>query len=196
MGNSWKRAERKIACLLGKWACGNEDALRRMPLQGRMMEEYLGDIIVNEAAPEDVRKKGAAFLGKFMIDVKKRITKQSSTGWHFEQFLTSPRHQIFAWWRKLEEAARKYQKEPLLIITKGDRNWFILVDQEFFGRIVDRMGKTDMQLYQDVPPTNILINSDPIHLVAMNLFNFLKIPVEVIWPAEDAASGGSNKGQA
>jgi hypothetical protein len=189
MGNSWKVAERKVARLLGKWACGNEDALRRMPLQGRMMEEYLGDIIVNEAAPEDVRKKGAAFLNKFMIDVKKRITKQSATGWHFEQFLTSPKHQIFAWWRKLEGAARKYKKEPLLIITKGDRNWFMLVNYEL--RSTDRGSLVDLW-----PQSKILIMCGGLSLWAFNLFDFLKMPVEAIWPAEPAASVESNKGQA
>lgn len=187
MGNSWKVAERKVARLLGKWACGHEDALRRMPLQGRMMEEYLGDIIVNEMASADVRKKGAAFLNKFMIDVKKRITKQSATGWHFEQFLTSPKHQIFAWWRKLEGAARKYKKEPLLIITKGDRNWFMLVDYEFYNRGNLR----DLVLWP-----KILIRCGGLSLWAFNLFDFLKMPVEAIWPAEPAASAESNKAQA
>jgi len=189
MGNSWKVAERKVARLLGKWACGNEDALRRMPLQGRMMEEYLGDIIVNETAPEDVRKKGAAFLNKFMIDVKKRITKQSATGWHFEQFLTSPKHQIFAWWRKLEGAAEKYQKMPLLIITKGDRNWFILVNEKLYDRAWARR--------QCLMPNSIAIKClEAKTLMAMNLFDFLKIPVEAIWPVEPAASAESSKAQA
>lgn len=192
MGNSWKVAERKVARLLGKWACGSEDALRRMPLQGRMMEEYLGDIIVNEAAPEDVRKKGAAFLNKFMIDVKKRITKQSATGWHFEQFLTSPKHQIFAWWRKLEGAARKYKKEPLLIITKGDRNWFMLVDQKLG---IDP--RFQCGALRDMWPQNkIQIKCVGLSLWAFNLFDFLKMPAEAIWPAEPAVSAGSSPGQA
>jgi len=196
MGNSWKVAERKVARLLGKWACGNEDALRRMPLQGRMMEEYLGDIIVNEAAPEDVRKKGAAFLSKFMIDVKKRITKQSATGWHFEQFLTSPKHQIFAWWRKLEGAAKKYQKMPLLIITKGDRNWFMLISEKLYNSSTWPNRSLVDAPRSPWPDNQIYVRCGGLALMAFNLFDFLKMPAEAIWPAEPAASVESSPEQA
>jgi len=131
MGQAWKTAERKMAKVLGQWACGNELALRRMPLQGRMMEEYLGDIIVNETADEPTRKRAADFLSHFMIDVKRRVGKsQSKTGWHLEQLLTSPKHQIVKWWNKLDVAAKKYKKSPILILTKGDGNWFIVISWE------------------------------------------------------------------
>jgi len=169
MSNSWKVAERKVAKRLGLWACGDEMALRRMPLQGRMMEEYLGDIIVNEQASEDVRKKAADFISRFMVDVKRRVSKQSSTGWHFEQLLTSEKHQIFAWWKKLKEAAAKYKKRPLLIITKGDGNWFIIIEDphvsEFTGadHIVICRRKTCRET-----------------LVAFNLDDFLKISYELV----------------
>jgi len=126
MGDAWKNAERKVAKILGRWSCNDENALRRMPLQGRMMEEYLGDIIVNETASESVRKSAAEFLNLFMIDVKRRVGQNcGSTGWHIEQLLTCPKHQIIQWWLKLSTAATKYNKFPILIFTKGDRNWFI-----------------------------------------------------------------------
>jgi hypothetical protein len=128
MSNAWKVAERKMAKALGQWAFGRKDAFSRMPLQGRMLEEYLGDIIVNEKAEDDVRKLAAAFLSRVLIDVKRRKSNQSATGWHFEQLLTSPKHQILAWWSKLADAARKVQKIPILIVTRGDRRWFVLLD--------------------------------------------------------------------
>jgi hypothetical protein len=138
MSDAWKKAERKVAKRLSAWACKDENALRRMPLQGRMMEEYLGDIIVNETASEDVRKDAAEFMKLVMIDVKRRVGA-TKTGWHFEQLLTAPKHQIIKWWNKLESAAKKYNKAALMILTKGDGRWFIILDHELYRKITYRL---------------------------------------------------------
>jgi len=78
---------------------------------------------------------------------------------------------------------------PLLIITKGDRNWFILVNEKLYDRAWARR--------QCLMPNSIAIKClEAKTLMAMNLFDFLKIPVEAIWPVEPAASAESSKAQA
>jgi hypothetical protein len=127
-----------------------------------MMEEYLGDIIVNEVAEAEIRAKAAEFIRNFMIDVKRRTgSGQSSTGWHLEQFLTSPKHQILAWWQKLDNAASKYQKTPILILTKGDGRWFVVVAKKLWASI---------QTLRQIPTIHVFTSGSHLVVTEMGAF--------------------------
>jgi hypothetical protein len=171
VSQSWKKAERKVAKQLGEWACGNKEAFARMGLPGRMLEEFLGDIIVNCRAPESLRKKAAEFLSKYIIDVKRRKGGRK-TGWHFEQFLTSPKHEIFKWWQKLNEAAQRHGKTPLLIVTRGDGRWFLIMSETFYLKNIG--GLVDV----------VVVRVANLFLAAANLDTFLKeVSAEALWDA-------------
>ena len=111
--------ERVVAKLLGQAICGTEKAFIRMPLHGRSLEKFEGDIIPNPepTLPDGVRKTASTFLKRFMIDAKDR------KGWTFEGMVESPKCPVWEWWSKLVLSAHAVGKVPLLIVKYRGKVW-------------------------------------------------------------------------
>ena len=112
----WKTFENVIAKELSKWLFGEEKALRRTPCSGGWKGRGTGADIAVPDDRADIRE-----FDMFAYEAKCRGgANLGSTGWHFEQFLTSPKHQILEWWHTLSESAlvRGSNKLRMLIFSK------------------------------------------------------------------------------
>lgn len=111
--------ERVVAKLLGQAICGDDRAFIRMPLAGRAMERYEGDIIQNPDPflAEGVRKTAGLFLQKFMLDAKDR------KGWSLEAMILNDTCPVWDWWDKLARDAHNISKVPLLVVKYAGKVW-------------------------------------------------------------------------
>lgn len=121
-----KKFERDVAKLLGRTICGDPRAFMRMPLQGRSLEKFEGDIIPNPlpTIPEATRRLSGSFMRKFMIDAKDR------KGWEFDTLVLSEDCAVWKWWAKLEKSALDMAKEPLMILKYRHKVWALMRSAE------------------------------------------------------------------
>ena len=112
----WKTFENNISNNLSAWLFGEQKALRRTPCSGGWKGRGTGvDITVPDDRP-DIRE-----FDMFAFEVKCREEKhRSSTGWHFEQLLTCPKHAILDWWHGLTVSSpvKEQKKFRMLIFSK------------------------------------------------------------------------------
>jgi hypothetical protein len=114
-----QRFERVVAKLLGQTVCGDDRAFMRMPLMGRSLEQYEGDIIQNPDPflSDTVKKTAAVFLKTFMLDAKDR------KGWSLEAMILSDECPVWEWWSKLCANAGSMGKVPLLVLKYHGKIW-------------------------------------------------------------------------
>lgn len=111
----WKTFENEVAKALSLWLFGDPKILRRSPCSGgwRGRGED-GDIILAESNSKLDDENPFSFEAKCRVE-----SGRSSTGWHFEQLLTSSRHPILDWWYQLTESRPvKNGKLRMLIFSK------------------------------------------------------------------------------
>lgn len=114
MSQKWKAFENNVAKSLSQWLFGEEKVLRRTPCSGGWKGRGTGgDIALVDTHPE-LREDLL-----FAFEAKCRSSRGSDT-WHFEQLLTSPKHQILDWWYQLSDSdpVVKEKKLRMLIFSK------------------------------------------------------------------------------
>lgn len=122
-----KAFEREVAKLLGRKIAGDERVFRRMPLQGRRLEEFEGDVIVNAdpEIPENGRKLAREFLRKYLVDAK------DWKGWTLDGLLLSEKHVVWEWWHDLDSMARRVGKKPFLVFKLRGKMWVMMRKEEW-----------------------------------------------------------------
>ena len=116
MSQKWKGFENSAAKALGEWLFGDEKALRRTPCSGGWKGRGTGvDITIPDDRP-DLRS-----YDLFAYEAKcRKVGSRGASGWHFEQLLTSPKHEILSWWYDLthSDPVVKDKKLRMLIFSK------------------------------------------------------------------------------
>jgi len=116
MSQKWKGFENAAAKSLGEWLFGDEKALRRTPCSGGWKGRGTGvDITIPDDRP-DLRE-----YDMFAYEAKcRKVGSRGATGWHFEQLLTSPKHEILSWWYDLSQSkpVKEEKKLRMLVFSK------------------------------------------------------------------------------
>jgi hypothetical protein len=150
VSKDWKMQERRVAERLSLWYTGHKKALKRMPLQGRMMEIRHGDIIANDDPRAKVPAEALAAAHRFhkgwQVDVKARMLKQKRKSggyrtWQWGDLLTYERHPILEWWKTLTTQSMIERKRRLMVLTKGDRIWWMLVGDPEYAHFLEMAGE-------------------------------------------------------
>lgn len=124
--------ERETAKLLGVAVCGDRRAFLRMPLHGRSLERFSGDIIPNPdpKLPDEVRTLSAAFAASWLTDAKDRLK------WTLDGMVLSKDAAPWKWWDKLVKASADVSKEPLMILKYNHKVWVMLDSASNFRALV------------------------------------------------------------
>lgn len=122
-----KRFELVVAKLLGSSLADTPVAFRRMPLQGRSLEKFEGDIIPNPdpSVPEAARVISSLFLKRFLVDAKDRKK------WSLEALVLSDKCEVWGWWEELLVRAGMNGKQPFLVVKYCGKVWGILQEEAF-----------------------------------------------------------------
>lgn len=116
MSQKWKGFENNIAKALGEWLFGDEKALRRTPCSGGWKGRGTG---VDITIPDD--RQDLFPYDMFAFEAKcRKGARRGSEGWHFEQLLTSPKHEILSWWYglSLSKPVKEDKKLRMLVFSK------------------------------------------------------------------------------
>lgn len=118
-GNKFELATAKM---LGEAICGDSKAFMRMPLHGRSLERFSGDIIPNldPRLPEKTRSLAAGFAKLCLVDAKDRKK------WTLDGLVVSKDSEPWKWWDKLTKSAEDIKKEPLMVVKYNHRVWAML----------------------------------------------------------------------
>jgi len=158
--------ERVVAKLLGQAVCGDDRAFIRMPLMGRSLEQYEGDIIQNPDPflGEVVRRTAGLFLKRFMLDAKDR------KGWSLEALVLNDTCPVWDWWDKLSTDAHNVSKVPFLVVKYKSKVWGVLSFSDRMtwmksvGRSMEITGRARLLVF----PWDEMINFDKLKLEGGN----------------------------
>ena len=136
MSQKWKGFENTVAKALGAWLFRDEKALRRTPCSGGWKGRGTGvDVTIPDDRPE------LRVYDMFAYEMKcRKSSNRGSDGWHFEQLLTSPKHEILGWWYDLTNSKPVVEDKKLRMLvfskTSGIAKAFIAFGQREFDFLI------------------------------------------------------------
>jgi len=116
VSQKWKGFENNVAKALAAWMFDDPKALRRTPCSGGWKGRGTGGDITIPDDRQELRQ-----YDMFAYEAKCRLgAGRGTTGWHFEQLLTSPKHEILSWWYQLTSSSPVVEERKLrmLIFSK------------------------------------------------------------------------------